>query len=173
MRRLARNVARLGFEGVLPVVADLAAAPAVRGPFHRVLVDAPCSGTGTFRRRPELRARLRPEDLLPLAARQGILLDRAAALVPEGGVLVYSVCSIEPEEGEGVVRAFLRRHPEFRLDDPGPWLPASAGRFAGSDGIVRTVSEPEALDGFQAARLVRRYHGAPADAGSSAPETVS
>lgn len=84
------------------------------------------------------------------------MLDRAATLVRSGGVLVYSVCSIEPEEGEGVVRGFLARHADFRLDDPSAWLPDAARPFTGPDGIVRTVQEPESLDGFQAARFVRR-----------------
>ena len=170
--RLRRNVDRLGLDGVLPVVADLTAPPAVRGPFDRVLVDAPCTGTGTFRRRPELRLRVREGDPSALAARQGVLLDRAAQLVSPGGVLVFSVCSIETEEGEDVVHSFLARNHEFHIDDPGPWLPVAARRFAGGDGIVRTASDPEVLDGFQAARFVRRYHGGLVDGGPSGTESL-
>jgi 16S rRNA (cytosine967-C5)-methyltransferase len=143
-------------EGVLPVAADWTASPALRGPFPRALVDAPCSGTGTFRRRPEIRWRLREADLAPLAARQSAILKRVAGVVPPGGALVYSVCSVEPEEGEAIIVSFLDRHRDFALDDPAPWLPEPARELVGPDRIVRTVSEPLWLDGFQAARLVRR-----------------
>lgn len=79
--------------------------------FDAVLVDAPCSNTGVLRRRPEVRLRLRPDDLTSLVALQGRLLSAAAGLVIPGGRLVYATCSIEPEENEGVVDAFLRATP--------------------------------------------------------------
>lgn len=159
--RLRRAVRRLRFERVLPVAADLTRPPPFSDAFPRVLVDAPCSGTGTIGRRPEIRWRLREADLAALAARQASILARVAPLVARGGVLVYAVCSIEPEEGEEVIRAFLATHPEFALDDPAPRLPEPARGFVGEDRIVRTVSGTGGLDGFQAARLVRRYDARP------------
>ena len=83
--------------------------------FDKILVDAVCSGTGTLRRNPEIRWRLRAEDLTRLAGLQLSLLDNAADLVKPGGTLVYATCSLEPEENEQVVERFLSSHPGFRL----------------------------------------------------------
>jgi len=82
----------------------------------RVLVDAPCSNTGVMRRRVDLRWRLRPEEIQRLRATQLDLLRQAARLVKPAGVLVYSTCSLEPEENGDVVHEFLSGHPEFKLD---------------------------------------------------------
>ncbi len=158
LERLCRAVRRLRFERVFAVAADLTRPPPFSGAFPRVLVDAPCSGTGTMGRRPEIRWRVREADLPALASRQSAILARVAPLVANGGVLVYSVCSIEPEEGEDVVRSFLSTHPDFALDDPAPELPEPAREFVGEDRIVRTFAASGGLDGFQAVRLVRRYH---------------
>ncbi len=83
------------------------------GAFHRVLIDAPCSGLGTLRRDPDIRWRVAEADLPALAATQRELLERAAGLVRPGGTLVYSTCSSEPEENQDVVAGFLAGHPEF------------------------------------------------------------
>lgn len=82
--------------------------------FDRVLIDAPCSNTGVLRRRVELRWRIRPEEISRLAAVQAGLLEQAAPLVKQGGALVYSTCSLEPEENAEVIAAFLSRHSEFQ-----------------------------------------------------------
>ena len=86
--------------------------------FDRVLLDAPCSGTGTLRRNPEIRYRLRPDDIKALAGQQKEMLERAAALVRPGGRLLYSTCSVEPEENEQVADQFTSHHPEFRAVSP-------------------------------------------------------
>lgn len=151
--RLARALARVGPEGVLPLTAD-AARPAVRAGFAVALVDAPCSGTGTFRRHPELRWRLRPEDPGRLGEVQASILSATAALVRPGGRLVYAVCSMEPEEGEDVVAAFLAREPGFRLVDGRDVLPAAAHRVCDRQGHVRTSPDQD-VDGFFAALLRR------------------
>ena len=83
------------------------------GSFDRVLVDAPCTGTGTWRRNPDARQRLVERDLLELVAKQAMILDAAAGLVRIGGRLVYATCSLLPEENEAQVSAFLARHPDF------------------------------------------------------------
>ena len=84
------------------------------GSFDRVLVDAPCTGTGTWRRNPDARQRLRQQDLSELMVKQAGILDTASTLVRVGGRLVYATCSILPEENEDQVAAFLARHPGFR-----------------------------------------------------------
>jgi len=94
-------------------VPPAGALPFADGSFDRVLIDAPCSGLGTVRRDPDIRWRLAEADLPALAATQVALLDRTAALVRPGGVLVYSTCSSEPEENQAVVTAFLATHPHF------------------------------------------------------------
>ena len=108
--------ARLRLVGAgMRVALDSAAALPFTRLFDRILLDAPCSGTGTVRRNPEIKWRLRPEDLTDLAARQTALLENAIGALAPGGRLVYSTCSLEPEENERVVEPVLARHPEVRL----------------------------------------------------------
>ena len=83
--------------------------------FDKILVDAPCSNTGVLRRRVDLRWRLRPDDFSRMPCQQLAILRTLAPLLKPGGSLVYSTCSLEPEENDQVVEAFLHKHPEFRL----------------------------------------------------------
>ncbi len=155
LRKVRQNAERLGHNGIRTLAADMAAPnPVVEGKFDHVLVDAPCSGTGTLRRHPEIRWRLQEEDLSRLAARQEKILIGAASLLAPGGSLVYGVCSMEPEEGEGVAAAFLERHPEFAVTDPRAGLPESCRPLVGDDHFVRT-SPVQGMDGFFGA-LFRR-----------------
>lgn len=110
LRMVEDNAARLGATCIRTEAANGAEA------FDRVLVDAPCSNTGVMRRRIELRWRVKPEEIARLAATQAQLLGDAAKQVRPGGTLVYSTCSLEPEENGAVVRAFLAAHPDFKLD---------------------------------------------------------
>lgn len=109
------NARRLGLNSIRCLVGDGREAGRIPGlaPADRVLVDAPCSNTGVLRRRPEARWRLRPGDIARLAKAQRELLAGAAAVVKPGGVLVYSTCSVEPEENDGVVAGFLSENPGF------------------------------------------------------------
>lgn len=126
--------------------------PPFHGHFRCVLLDAPCSGLGTLARNPDLRWRLGPEEPVRQAARQSRLLHALAHLVAPGGRLVYSVCSLEHEENEGVVTPFLAARPDFEVDTE---LPAWAKPFA--DGPwLRTRPERDGGDGFFAAVLRRR-----------------
>ena len=153
--RLVRNLRRVRSSGVQPVAMDLLAPElAVAGPFDDVLLDAPCSGTGTLRRHPEIRWRLAPSDVEALAEKQERMLDRAATLVRPGGRLVYSVCSIEPEEGPRIVARFLARHPAFRRGDPREALPSSAHPLVGDD-LALSTEGVAGMDGFFAALLLR------------------
>ena len=116
--RVRENVARLGLTCVRPLVGSAADRESIAraladGPFDRVLLDAPCTNTGTLRRRPDARWRFSAEHLATAVRRQRALLDTVARAVKPGGTLVYSTCSIEPEENEGQVEAWLREHPEF------------------------------------------------------------
>ncbi|SDE53170.1 16S rRNA (cytosine967-C5)-methyltransferase [Thermus arciformis] len=113
----------------------------------KVLLDAPCTGTGTFRAHPELRYRLAKEDPKEMALLQLQLLETAAQATEEGGLLVYAVCSLTEEEGEGVARAFLERHPGFRPEPffcPLPVLRQGLGVYVAPQG---------GLDGFYYLRL--------------------
>jgi 16S rRNA (cytosine967-C5)-methyltransferase len=118
--------------------------------FDAVLVDAPCSGTGTLRRHPEIKWRLEFRKLAEFAGLQSKLLYNAAKTVKPGGVLLYSICSLEEREGEEVVRIFLKRHREFEVEPP-----HAAAAFQTPEGFLRTW--PDAgPDGFFAARLRRK-----------------
>ncbi len=83
--------------------------------FARVLVDAPCSGTGTLRHNPEIRWRISAPDIIQLSGRQRQILTNAALVVKPGGRLIYSTCSVEPEENEAVVKAFAEQRTDFEL----------------------------------------------------------
>ncbi|HYM70508.1 MAG TPA: 16S rRNA (cytosine(967)-C(5))-methyltransferase RsmB [bacterium] len=125
---VARQCARLGVSIVETRLLDAARLGETHaGEAHRVLVDAPCSGLGVLRRRPEIKWRLRPEDLRTRATEQRRILDGASAAVRSGGILVYSVCTSEPEEGVEVVEAFLAAHREFAPASTGGWPPGSGG----------------------------------------------
>jgi 16S rRNA (cytosine967-C5)-methyltransferase len=111
LRVVAETCARLGVKGVRPVALNAEAAlPFAAETFDRVLVDAPCTGTGTLRHNPEIRWRLSPESFKELPAAQGRILSEAARVLRRGGRLVYSTCSVEREENEEVVAAFLQSH---------------------------------------------------------------
>jgi 16S rRNA (cytosine967-C5)-methyltransferase len=121
----------------------------VRGQADLVLVDAPCSGSGTWRRNPEGRWRLTPERLDRVAALQARLLDMAAELVRPGGRIVYAVCSLLSREGAGQIEDFLRRHSSWIAEE----TPFAAGRLDGA-GKLMTPGH-DGTDGFFVARLVR------------------
>jgi len=138
------NAARLGEAAstLSCLVAD-GTAPALRsGAFDKVLLDAPCSGLGALRRRPDARWRIRRSDVDALASLQRELVDRSVDLVRPGGELVYSVCTLTRAESEGIDRHLAERHPELEaLPPPGePWVPSGRGALlsphrAGTDGM--------------------------------------
>jgi 16S rRNA (cytosine967-C5)-methyltransferase len=118
----------------------------------RVLVDAPCSGLGVLAKRADLRWQRDPEDLDELTALQRELLDAAAKLVKPGGLLVYSTCTIEPEENEAQVTAFLERHDDFQLESAEDVLPAE---FVTEEGYFASTPQQHGIDGAFGARLRR------------------
>ncbi len=165
LKRLEENLARLSLSAEV-VAADVSAfaADTVRqGSFDAVLLDAPCSATGTIRRHPDLIRSKTEDEVLRLAGKQLPLLEAAAALVKSGGRIVYTTCSLEREEGEAIVDAFLAANTAFRrvpVDAAALGVPSS---FITADGNLRTGPHlafgPDAIhagmDGFFAACLER------------------
>lgn len=122
----------------------------------RVLVDAPCTGSGTWRRKPDAKWRLTPTDLEELVPRQAEILDRAARLVKPEGRLVYVTCSVLREENEDQVAAFLKRHPDFKVVSVSEIWPQTIGGACPVPGPYLTLSPGRhGTDGFFAAILVR------------------
>src|SRR5436305_10743675 len=136
---------RLGVKSVRTVVLNAESGlPFDDGAFDRVLVDAPCTGTGTLRHNPEIRWRLAPENIVELAAVQARILSEASRVVRRSGRLVYSTCSVEREENELVVAQFLRSHVEFRQVEA---RPAHASLLLPS-GAARTWPHRDGVDSF-------------------------
>lgn len=158
LERLSENLARLGFAAET-VTADAAAWEPGRR-FDAVLLDAPCSATGTLRRHPDVAWTKKPEDIRSLSGVQRGIIAAAARHVADGGHLVYCVCSIQPQEGREVIADFLAGHPNWQLDpvrrEELPGLETAIGR----DGTVLTAPDTDrahgGLDGFFIARLTRR-----------------
>ena len=151
LQRLQETIDRLELDHVTAVVCDARDA-ATLGTFDAVLVDAPCTGTGTFRRHPDARWRLRVSDLAVMAAAQRTILRAAANAVVPGGLLIYSTCSLEPEENDAQVEAFLAEHPSWTLEPP----PEGAVPAAVLDaGRLRVLPQRHGTDGSFAARLRR------------------
>ncbi|OYV67982.1 MAG: 16S rRNA (cytosine(967)-C(5))-methyltransferase, partial [Gemmatimonadetes bacterium 21-71-4] len=150
LKRLRENLARLALDNVFVYAGD-ARTPALR-PVDLALLDAPCTGTGTMRRHPDARWRLKPSDLAVMTALQRRLLEAATAAVRPGGLLVYSTCSLEPEENDAQVDRFLAEHPAWTLEPP----PAGAVPKAVLDaGRLRVLPQRHGADGAFAARLRR------------------
>jgi 16S rRNA (cytosine967-C5)-methyltransferase len=163
MARLRDNLARLSLEAETVVTDAAEWKDGTEGSFDGILIDAPCTSTGTIRRHPDIGWLRQEADIAPLVALQTRLLQRAVMLLKTGGTLVYCTCSLEPEEGEQAISAFLAAEPSMRR------APIDAGEVAGlaeivtADGDLRTLpchlprDEPRlgGLDGFYAARLVK------------------
>lgn len=152
LKLTAENAARLGLNIIETKVFDATKLDTVyAGQADRVLVDAPCSGLGVLRRKPDSRWRKSESMLRDLPALQAATLASAAACVKPGGVLVYSTCTTEPEENEAVVRAFLGSRDDFALASAGALLPAPQG-----DELVQLWPHTDDVDGFFIARMERR-----------------
>lgn len=150
LARVVENVERLHLTNLFPCVAD-ARVPALRQ-VDAVLIDVPCTGTGTFRRHPDGRWRLRASDLAVMGTLQRDILRAAAEVVRPGGLLVYSTCSLEPEENDDQVDRFLEERPEWRLEPPEPGTVPDEVVDAGR---LRVLPHVHGTDGAFAARLRR------------------
>jgi 16S rRNA (cytosine967-C5)-methyltransferase len=155
LQRVTENLARLKLTAEV-VAADAGVWEDDRS-FDAVLLDAPCSATGTFRRHPDVLWAARPGDVASLAAVQSRLLDSAADRLKPGGRLVYCVCSLEPEEGEAQVEAFLARRPDIALDPIAREEGGAPAASLTSRGTLRILPHHRdgGLDGFFAARFVK------------------
>jgi 16S rRNA (cytosine967-C5)-methyltransferase len=160
LERLRQNLARLALEAEC-VAADVTQWSA--GPFDAVLLDAPCSATGTIRRHPDIPWLKSEGDIAALAGLQRRLIAQAAELTKPGGLLVYCTCSLEPEEGVEIVRDLLERNPSLHRQPIAPAEVYGQGEWLTPDGDLRTLpchlpdpdSRMAGLDGFYAARLRR------------------
>jgi len=154
LEKIRAEARRLRLEDAIEVLAHDATEPFPPsiGEVDAVLLDAPCTGLGTLRRHPELRWRRQEEDVARLATLQRRILERCQEVAPPGGLLVYAVCSTEPEEGQDQIDLFLRSHPDFTLETP-----PVAERLGWPlvQGALRTLPGPDGMDGFFAARLRR------------------
>lgn len=151
-RRVMKAGAQQGAEHLSVIVHDAESSlPFAAGSFDRVLVDAPCAGTGTLRRNPEIRWRISADDILDLSLRQQRILANAAQMVRPGGKLIYSTCSVEDEENEDVVARFLNHHDIFKQVRVNAPLALQS-----VNGAARTWPQKCGADGFFIASFERR-----------------
>ncbi len=142
---------RMKLNNIYPLICD-GVYPPFNGFFDKVLLDAPCSGTGVFHRHPEARWIRNEEDILSLTEKQRDLLNSAASLVDIGGVIVYSTCSLEPEENQKQIELFLKEHPSFCLDNVPDSIPE---RFIDNSGYLMITPYEHGIDAMFGARLKR------------------
>jgi len=155
-RLMNENMARLGIGGVSLLAADAALELPVQGQFDRILLDAPCSALGIIRRRPEVKHLRTEPDVARLAGMQARMLQNVSRYMKPGGVLVYSTCSTEPDEGERVVEAFLEGAEGFASESALGYLPVPAHGMATGKGYMRSYPHTHGTDGFFAARIRRK-----------------
>ena len=153
LQRIAENAERLGISIIETKLLD---AREIGGLYtmqaDRVLVDAPCSGLGVLRRKPDARWKKDEKLLQELPVLQREILQSAAGCVKPGGILVYSTCTMAREENEEVVEGFLAKHPEFILEKTGAFLPTNKRE----DDMVQLCPQRDGTDGFFIARMCRR-----------------
>ena len=157
LQKLDLEMQRLGVSIVHRCCYDLNSPPDAdrHALFDRILLDAPCSGLGVLRRNPDIKWNSTEASLKRHAARQKRFLDHLAACVKPGGILVYSVCSIEPEENEAVIDAFLKKHPGFGIDTHWGKLPERVASLFESARWIKTHPLLNNMDGFFLVRLKR------------------
>ncbi|HRC43545.1 MAG TPA: 16S rRNA (cytosine(967)-C(5))-methyltransferase RsmB [Nitrospira sp.] len=160
---VSANCRRLGVEILTPLAgnlralagAGLAAHPMLSRPFDRILLDAPCSGLGVLRRHPEGKWYKTLESIAQHRQMQVELLAVTSRLLRPGGVLVYSTCSIEPEETESIIDEFCQAHRQFQRESIAPWLPPAGLPFVTPRGDLSTMANSNRMDLFFAARVRR------------------
>jgi 16S rRNA (cytosine967-C5)-methyltransferase len=119
-------------------------------PADKVLLDTPCSGLGVLSKKPDVKLKRESEDIRDLVVLQKLLIENASKLVKNGGILVYSTCTIEPEENFGIIRSFLEHHPDFAVDSAAQFVHQSLVTL---DGYVETLPHKHRMDGSFSVRL--------------------
>ncbi|MFI5304827.1 MAG: 16S rRNA (cytosine(967)-C(5))-methyltransferase RsmB [Nitrospiria bacterium] len=155
---LQRNLKRLGLNSVKPRQFDLTrnSKEFYARSFNKILLDAPCSGTGVLRRHPEGKWQKRENFLPGFAKTQLQLLEAVSKCLKAGGILVYSTCSTEPEENEKIIEKFIKSNSGFKVENPRSALPEGCQRFITKENYFRTYPEWENMDGFFAVKMVRK-----------------
>jgi 16S rRNA (cytosine967-C5)-methyltransferase len=157
LQRLQSEMVRLGISMVTPLKHDLndpAGGKSIKK-FDRILLDAPCSGLGVLRRNPDAKWRTLEQDLIRQAKRQATFLDNLAHQVKPEGLLVYCVCSMEPEENESVIKGFLNKHQDFAIEKHPDGLPDDARSLLTDNGYLKTFPHLHNMDGFFAVCMKR------------------
>jgi len=121
----------------------------------RVLVDAPCTGLGIIRKKPDIKWARNQEDKKEIIELQQRILSAASKYVRPGGVLVYSTCTIEPDENEEVVKSFLKTHPDFKLSDISDAIPEKLMKRTAKDGYIQLYPNIDGVDGFFISKLIK------------------
>lgn len=156
LKRLEEEMARLKVSIVKTRALDFSRElPLEPQSFDKVLVDAPCTGLGVIRRNPDSKWSKTLNSIHKHAKLQGMILSRASELVRPGGLILYSVCSMEPEETDGVIKAFLKNNEDFTLE-PSPLPREGDQTMLDEQGCMRTFPHRQGMDGFFAARMRRR-----------------
>lgn len=156
VKLIEKNASRLGINILDPEVGDSRKLPSsFCGIFDRVLVDAPCSGLGIIRRKPDLKWKRNPEDIKELSCLQASLLREAAKALKPGGTLLYSLCTNEPEETEEVFQEFCQDNDNFYPSDLSVFLPEQLEIEGGEKGYLNLFPHRHGLDGFFIARWIK------------------
>lgn len=158
LQKLDKEMQRLGITIAFSQTADLETS-AIKDDgeqFDRILLDAPCTGLGVIRRNPDAKWTRRPQDIDRCARKQLQLLMNLAPRLKPDGVLVYAVCSTEPEETHGVIDSFLKKHTDFAIDGNLPDIPPSLAPLLDHNGWLKTAPHRHGTDGFFAVRLCHR-----------------
>lgn len=155
---LRETAVRLRIGSVMALAGDAAVhLPFLReGLFDKILVDAPCSGLGVIARHPDIKTTRGPADIKRLALLQVAILDNAVSLLRPGGSLLYATCTIMQEENEKVVETCLSRHHSMRRESLGGRVPPWGEALIDDQGYFRTFPHRHAMEGFFAARLIKR-----------------
>jgi 16S rRNA (cytosine967-C5)-methyltransferase len=156
IKALMENAGRLGFNIIQGLAGDGLKEDLFSKTariFDRILIDAPCSGWGVIDRNPDLKWRIGAEDSTRLAHRQNKFLQNGAGWLKSKGVLVYSTCTLNREENQGVIQEFLHKNPDFFLENVSPFLPDTARALVDNQGCYQTWPPTHRMDGFFAARL--------------------
>jgi 16S rRNA (cytosine967-C5)-methyltransferase len=158
LEHLSAEMRRMGMDAVQTDVIDLnkVCRPPVEGGFDRILVDAPCSGLGVLQKNPDGKWRVQSTDLKNNGLRQKKLLCNAASHLKPRGILVYAVCSFEPEETTHVVQSFLQMHPDFAISSKKLTLIKGRSELLSPGGFLLTLPQRHAMDGFFAAAFIKQ-----------------